>query len=206
MMRKIWICLKECSICGLIGLAFRPGRGRIIPHRGTHAYVDRTAVVTGSGRLFVGIRWKHNRFLPSETVLHPRSRLELRGAFRVYTGHRISVNEGATLVLGDNAYCDNGVNIACFERIEIGSGVKISENVTIRDSDNHTLDDEAPSAPIVIGDNVWIGINATILKGVTVGAGAVVAAGAVVTEDVPPETCVAGVPAAVIRENVQWRL
>jgi acetyltransferase-like isoleucine patch superfamily enzyme len=55
------------------------------------------------------------------------------------------------------------------------------------------------AAPIAIEANVWIGAAATILSGVTIGADAVVAAGAVVTQDVPPATLVAGVPAKVIR-------
>ena len=54
-------------------------------------------------------------------------------------------------------------------------------------------------APIRIGENVWIGSNATILPGVTLGDWAVVAAGAVVTKDVPPMTVVGGVPARVLR-------
>lgn len=54
-------------------------------------------------------------------------------------------------------------------------------------------------APIRIGNNVWIGSNATVLQGVTVGDWAVIGAGAVVTRDVPPMSIVGGVPARVIR-------
>ncbi|WP_376715052.1 DapH/DapD/GlmU-related protein [Janibacter limosus] len=54
-------------------------------------------------------------------------------------------------------------------------------------------------APIVIGRKVWIGANATILKGVTIGDGAIVAAGAVVTKDVPADSIVVGAPARVVR-------
>ena len=57
--------------------------------------------------------------------------------------------------------------------------------------------------PVIIKDNVWIGLGATILKGVTIGEGAIIAAGAVVNKDVPPHTLVGGVPAKVIRENVK---
>ena len=57
------------------------------------------------------------------------------------------------------------------------------------------------SAPMIIKDNVWIGMSAIILKGVTIGEGAIVAAGAVVTRDVPAHAIVAGVPAKVIKEN-----
>ncbi|MBI4517295.1 MAG: acyltransferase [Deltaproteobacteria bacterium] len=56
------------------------------------------------------------------------------------------------------------------------------------------------SAPVVIEDDVWVGLRATILKGVTLRRGAIVGAGAVVTESVPPYTVVAGNPARVIRQ------
>lgn len=54
---------------------------------------------------------------------------------------------------------------------------------------------------ITIGDDVWIGYNATILSGVTIGQGAVIAAGAVVTSDIPPYSVAAGVPAKVIKHR-----
>jgi acetyltransferase-like isoleucine patch superfamily enzyme len=51
---------------------------------------------------------------------------------------------------------------------------------------------------------VWIGKNAVILKGIIIGEGSVIAAGAVVTKDVPDHCLVAGVPAKVIRKNIEW--
>ena len=97
--------------------------------------------------------------------------------------------------------------ITCFDHIEIGEGVCIAENVVIRDSDNHTIIREGyrQTAPIKIGKHVWIGVNCTILKGVTIGGGAVIAAGAGVTKDVPPHALVGGVPAKVIRTDVEWK-
>ena len=59
--------------------------------------------------------------------------------------------------------------------------------------------------PIVIGNHVWIGARAIILKGVIIGDGAIIAAGAVVTHDVPAYTLAGGVPAKVIREGVEWK-
>lgn len=53
--------------------------------------------------------------------------------------------------------------------------------------------------PIVLEDDVWVGIRTTIMSGVTIGKGAVVAAGAVVTKDVPPYAIVGGVPAKIIK-------
>jgi acetyltransferase-like isoleucine patch superfamily enzyme len=55
------------------------------------------------------------------------------------------------------------------------------------------------SAPIFVGNNVWIGANATILPGVTIGDGSIVAAGAVVTKNVPINVIVGGVPAKIIK-------
>ncbi|PYK11038.1 MAG: acyltransferase [Verrucomicrobia bacterium] len=107
------------------------------------------------------------------------------------------------------------------ERIEIGSYCLISWNVGIADSDFHPLEPAqrlidaqalAPyfnarparpklkTAPVKIANNVWIGMNAVILKGVIVGENSVVAAGSVVTKSIPPNTVVAGNPAVVVRQ------
>ena len=64
----------------------------------------------------------------------------------------------------------------------------------------HPDDLDLGERPVSIGDDVWIGANAMILRGVTLGEGAVVGAGAVVTGDVPAHTIVAGNPATVVRE------
>jgi acetyltransferase-like isoleucine patch superfamily enzyme len=77
--------------------------------------------------------------------------------------------------------------------------------VLIMDTDFHRVDGRpSGDAAVSIGNRVWIGVGAKILKGVTVGDGAIVAAGSVVTRDVPAATLVAGNPARVIREQVSW--
>jgi acetyltransferase-like isoleucine patch superfamily enzyme len=108
-----------------------------------------------------------------------------------------------------------GAVIMCAERIEIGRRVLISYNVTIADSDFHPMSASirrldaianapygdkgtrppALTKPVVIEDNVSIGIGAIVLKGVRIGAGARVAAGSVVTKDVPAGAHVEGNPA-----------
>lgn len=68
------------------------------------------------------------------------------------------------------------------------------------------LDKRVPGQPVEIGNNVWIGVGTTILKGVTIGDGAIIAAGSVVTKDIPARCLAAGVPAKVIKTDVEWEM
>lgn len=132
--------------------------------------------------------------------------LECGGAFDISAGCRLGVMDGAKLALG-SGYMNYDCKIYCFKQITIGSGAAISEGVIIRDSDNHSIaGSEKPAcAPITIGDNVWIGMNAVILKGVRIGDGCVIAAGALVNSDIPDHCLAAGVPARVIRQGIEWK-
>lgn len=157
------------------------------------------------GQFRLGDTYDKCGFLPSMFKLDDYASLAVSGKFRIYSGFRLSVNHGGRLIIG-SGYINYGANIGCFNQITIGENVAISENVTIRDSDNHQMNYPGyqTSQPITIGNHVWIGMNATILKGVTIGSGAVIAAGAVVTRDVPEGCLAGGVPARVLKRNVQW--
>ena len=126
--------------------------------------------------------------------------------FDVFSGSKIYINKGATLSFSGKGYMNHNVSLSCFDKISIGTDVVISEGVTIRDSDNHSiLGSKKPStAPIEIGNHVWIGLNSTILKGVKIGDGSVIAAGAVVNNDIPCNCLAAGVPAKVVKQGVNW--
>ena len=80
----------------------------------------------------------------------------------------------------------------------------LANGAYITDSDWHTIYDrtvrDERATPVTIGDNVWLGDHATVLKGVTIGENSVVAARAVVTKDVPANVVVAGNPAKVVKE------
>jgi acetyltransferase-like isoleucine patch superfamily enzyme len=182
----------------------RHSPSKVIVFPDVHVGTAKGASVVGHGRLLLGQRFPRGRYFQSDIKLLEDSTLELRGGFLISTGFTISINEGARLVLG-SGYVNMHAAIDCYSTITIGDEVAISERVVIRDSDNHRIGDQERSAPIHIGDRVWIGLNAVILKGVTIGDGAVVAAGAVVTRDVPPGSLVGGVPAKVIKEGIRWQ-
>jgi acetyltransferase-like isoleucine patch superfamily enzyme len=118
---------------------------------------------------------------------------------------RLRLNdEGALIEIGDGTFLNHRTEVIAHERVSIGRRCLVAWDVQILDSDSHHLGDAPVTEPISIGDDVWIGCRATVLKGVTIGAGAVVAAGSVVTRDVPPAALVGGNPAKVLRESITW--
>lgn len=180
-------------------------------HLSPHAVYDLhpTAEIYLIDDFYLGDNLRKGSQAESYLKMHQDSVLEVRGRFKVCFHASIEVFSGAKLTLG-RGYINSDTVIACAKEITIGERCAIARGVFIYDSDNHKLlgeDGEATnaSAPVHIGDRVWIGVGAIILKGVTIGDGAVVAAGAVVTRDVPSRCIVAGNPARVVRENVDWK-
>jgi len=108
-------------------------------------------------------------------------------------------NTGAKIIIGDNCGF-SGTVIGAFELIKIGNNVRCGANTLITDSDWH-LDDprSGEPKPIHIGDNVWLGVNTTVLKGVRIGANSVIGANSLVTKDIPANVIAAGNPCKVVR-------
>lgn len=168
--------------------------------------IDKSSEIQINGSLTLNkIHSKQQKRKLSFLVLGKNSKLIVNGEFSFFSGCRVGVLDNATLTLGNNSYMNFDSKIYCYNNIKIGERVFISEGVTIIDSDVHRINNKIDiSKPIVIEDNVWIGINTIILKGVTIGAGSVVSAGSVVTTNVPPKTLVGGVPAKIIKRDIKW--
>lgn len=141
------------------------------------------------------------------------------GSHCTMDGVHFDLGPAGRMSIGDYCYFTNAV-LLCELEVRIGSYVVIGWNATIADSDFHPI---APAeriadaiacsplgnrrprppvlkGPVIIGDDVWIGPNATILKGVRIGEGAFIEAGSLVTRDVPPRARMLGNPAQQIGE------
>lgn len=132
-------------------------------------------------------------------------------------GVHFALGERARVRIGRYCYFSN-VILLCEQELRIGDYVVIGWNATIADSDFHPISPAArirdamacspagqhlrrpkiPISPVTIENDVWIGPNATILKGVRIGAGAMIEAGALVTRTVPPRARVLGNPAQIV--------
>jgi len=155
-------------------------------------------------------------FEPSrvENSGRPRATIRLGVGCHVH-GRLLVFARSGEIVIGDHCFFGEGSEIWSGESVRIGHRVFVSHGVNIHDTSSHPRsarlrhiqfarrDDpeyeramrEISTAPVLIGDDAWIGLNAVILKGVTVGRGAIVGAGSVVTENVPEFAMVAGNPA-----------
>ena len=173
----------------------------------TNAVVGRDVFIE-SPKIFSAFRSQMDPGL----VLGDRVRFYLGG-----WGGSVSVEPDGVLEIGDDSVLV-GAQFMCAERITLGRRVVVSYNAVIADSDFHPRDpllrrhdaiSGAPfgsfvgytprfSAPVMIEDDVVIGINAIILKGVRVGTGAEIGPGAVVTRDVPAGAFVVGNPAQIV--------
>ena len=114
----------------------------------------------------------------SDLLLFENSEINV-DSFTFFTGFQVVVNKNAKLSIG-SGYANYNVN-------------------------HQLTGQESVSLPIKIGDHVWIGVNSVILKGVNIGDGSVIGAGSVVTRDIPARCLAAGIPARVIRSNIEWK-
>jgi acetyltransferase-like isoleucine patch superfamily enzyme len=116
-----------------------------------------------------------------------------------------STAKHSLLAIGARSHCGQSSVICAREAIRIGADCLIAEHVPIRDQDHRfgpgliTARVGFTTAPVTIGNNVWIGAKATVKKGVTIGDNAVIGANAVVTRDIPAKSAAVGAPARVIR-------
>lgn len=129
-----------------------------------------------------------------------------RSFITLFSPCHLSIVGDAKIILGEHVGL-NGTTIVSRKKILIGDNTMIGPNTIIVDHDGHvvwppserwTKSDEADE--VIIESDVWIGMNAIILKGVRIGQGSIIAAGSVVVEDVDPGSLYAGNPAKKVKQ------
>lgn len=183
-------------------------------HRNFHALGN--AYYRLKGRVFYRALFRafgrHSTIRNPVLIAHPEC-IAIGERVHIRDGVRLEVVQDGVnsplLTIGSDTNIEQNVHIVCHCRVAIGSGVSITANCAIVDT-NHPYD--SPGNPlkigaristelsfVEIGDNCFIGVGAVILPNVRIGSNAVVGANAVVTRDVPPNTVVAGSPAVVVK-------
>jgi acetyltransferase-like isoleucine patch superfamily enzyme len=166
-----------------------------------------------------GWRWRSDGpfFLGSKLELHVEPRGEIRFGRFVWIGdgtkircHEGLVEIGAKSVLGQEC------TISAYQHVRIGEQCVIADRAMFIDFDHGIVEVERPirlqgiyKRDVEVGNNVWIGYGACILRGVRVGDNSVIGTNAVVTKDVPANAVVGGIPARIIRmreapEHLHW--
>ena len=139
----------------------------------------------------------------------------------VWMDGEITLQHNGVVVMHPYSKIDDTTRILCVDRVEIGAYSAVTAGTVICDNNNHPISPAyrrqmrttpagsdmrtwkySVHAPIIIGENCWIGTNVRICKGVTIGDNAIVAACSVVTKDVPANSIVAGNPARVVKSDI----
>ncbi len=120
-------------------------------------------------------------------------------------GPGVSIRAPERMKIGDSVFIGRDCWIDAIGGLQLGSHCALAAHVTILTLDHHFRGAESIPwgearliEPVVLGDYVWVGMNASILPGVTIGEGAIVGLGTVVARDVPVRAIVVGNPARVV--------
>ncbi len=162
-----------------------------------------TGGVLQIGMSHVGFMHKHDR-----TYLNINGKLIFEKSYSIGKGCRFDIGNDAVAKFG-SGYVNAQTNFIIMHGITIGDGCAISWGCEFLDEDFHeiTYNERKEKTPsIEIGSHVWIGSNTSVLKGSRIPDGCVVASGSVVSSVFEKTNClIAGNPAKVIKENVEWK-
>jgi acetyltransferase-like isoleucine patch superfamily enzyme len=140
-----------------------------------------------------------------ELKIEPRGEIRFGRFVWIGDGTKIRCHEGV-VEIGAKTVMGQECTISAYQRVRIGEECVIADRAMFIDFDHGIVEVERPirlqgiyKRDVEVGNNVWIGYGACILRGVSVGDNSVIGTNAVVTKDVPANAVVAGIPARIIR-------
>jgi acetyltransferase-like isoleucine patch superfamily enzyme len=156
-----------------------------------------------------GWRWRSDGpfFLGKglELKIEPRGEIRFGRFVWIGDGTKIRCHEGA-VEIGDKTVMGQECTISAYQHVRIGNECVIADRAMFIDFDHGIVEVERPirvqgiyKRDVEVGNNVWIGYGACILRGVSVGDNSVIGTNSVVTKDVPANAVVGGIPARIIR-------
>jgi acetyltransferase-like isoleucine patch superfamily enzyme len=163
--------------------------------------------VSKQGKLFMGLGIS----LPAKMVLdiYENGILEIDGNVNINKGCKIMIGSHAKLSIGNGSYINENSRVQCRKEIVIGSMCAIAWNVDILDTDEHIILENNtqinPFEKTIIGNNVWIGLKTTILKGSIIEDNCIIGAASLVKGLCKSNNLYAGVPCKLVRENITWK-
>lgn len=171
--------------------------------------IEANNIVPGMIRINKSVTSPCNSSFPTEFLL-TMGKIIFRGKAFFATGCRIIVNNGGTLIIGDNVRVNNQNTIGCFNRIQLGDNCEIGHQNQIFDTNfHHIIDIEnnrimRSNAPVIIGANTWLGNRITILHGVTLPPYTIVSSNSLVTKSIEKSYwIIGGIPAKLLKSGMK---
>ena len=210
----LWMC-KNINIFLYVYLNYfcksvkRKKKYHIYPYRGTSIHIETNAEIVLNGDFRFNARQDDGLKARSYLSMHENSRLMVGGFVTLSHGSLIRVNQNGILEFMGKVTANINLTIVCEQRIRIGDDTMMGHDVIIYDSDYHPieyLNEEfcTHTSPVYIGDHVWIGTRAMIMKGSNIGSGSIIGANAYFTGIVPANTLVSCIPSRTVMRNVKW--
>lgn len=180
----------------------------MIPAPHTIIDIQKGGKIEKEGISIIGIKRTSKSKVETRIIVEKGATLYLGPNTRIMYGADIEVFRNATLIWKGEGGCNINGTVICSDKIEIGKGVMMGRNVTIRDNNGgHYLNRNGykNTRPVIIGDKAWLCEQCVIMPGVKIGDGAIVGACSFVINKVPANAMVSGNPAKVVDTDVLWK-
>lgn len=162
--------------------------------------------------ILIGLPGSEGVYAPKGYIsIHKEGKLILNGKCIFSKGTSIRIDKGGEISIGNKFYCNSNCFIRCTDKIHIGENALWGWNITLNTYDGHSIyvdnKENINHGPISIGNHVWIAANSTLSKNVIIGNNCVISQHSLVTKAFTSDNLlIGGIPAQIIRNNINWSI